>query len=53
MSKYVWNGKESYTENIGLAYCMLQSSIRKYRQQHTRTVLQRVAEFVPNIVAEP
>lgn len=46
-------GQQKYAEKIGMAYSTLQYWIKKYRQQHTSTALQRAAEFVPITVAEP
>lgn len=46
-------GQQHYAGRIGMAYSTLQYWIRKYRQQHTSTALQHVAEFVPIMVAEP
>lgn len=51
--KHSGMGQQQYAARIGMAYSTLQYWIKKYRQQHTSTALQRGAEFVPITVAEP
>jgi len=46
-------GQQKYAARMGMAYSTLQYWSKKYREQHSSTALQRVAEFVPFTVAEP